>query len=151
LSASIVDLEIYLMRPLLFFVLGLIFTSELTLAGQLNISIDGLKPVKSQIHIAIFDSKETFLSSVRFRAFVLPVDENFSSMQINDLPKGLYAISVYQDLNGNNELDRGIFGQPLEPYGFSGRDHPKFRAPDFEQCAFNYRGADDIIINLKKN
>jgi ABC-type glutathione transport system ATPase component len=36
-----------------------------------------------------------------------------------DLAPGTYAVSAYQDLNGNQRLDANMVGMPTEPYGFS--------------------------------
>ncbi|MDP2747420.1 DUF2141 domain-containing protein [Pseudomonas sp.] len=40
-------------------------------------------------------------------------------LRLVDLPPGRYAIQLYQDSNGNGQLDHGRRGIPLEPVGFS--------------------------------
>jgi len=55
---------------------------------------------------------------------------------IPDLPPGRYAIALYQDRNGNDRLDKNIFGMPTEPYGFSNDASAPMGPPDFEQAAF---------------
>ncbi len=53
-----------------------------------------------------------------------------------DLPlsDGEYAISVFHDLNGNQELDKNWMGIPTEPYGFSNNARGKFGPPTYNQC-----------------
>ena len=46
---------------------------------------------------------------------VTPGDKSFTL----DVPKGVYAINVFNDTNGNEKLDYNIFGIPKEQYGFS--------------------------------
>jgi uncharacterized protein (DUF2141 family) len=55
---------------------------------------------------------------------------------IADLPPGRYAIALYQDSNGNEQLDKTFIGMPTEPYGFSNDASAPFGPPDFEQAAF---------------
>lgn len=53
---------------------------------------------------------------------------------------GIYTASYYLDLNGNNELDKGIFGQPLEPYAFSNGARSMFSRPDVANQRFTHDG-----------
>ena len=41
-------------------------------------------------------------------------------LSFTNLPAGRYAIQLYQDSNGNGQLDLSPRGIPLEPSGFSG-------------------------------
>lgn len=50
------------------------------------------------------------------------------TITVDGLPTGDFAISLFQDLNQNTELDTGFFGIPKEPYGFSG-DWKKAKPP----------------------
>ncbi len=47
-----------------------------------------------------------------------------------DVPAGALAVAVYQDLNGNGQLDRNALGVPTEPYGFS-NDVGRLAPPTF--------------------
>ncbi len=125
-----------------------LFCCEVTYA-QLSIELSGLRDKKSNIWLAVYHNADDFLTEKRIREYVFPV--NGSSMQwiIRDLPPGNYAISVYQDLNDNQKLDRGIFNQPVEPFGFSNSKHPYFRSPTFGQCDFNYNTQLTLQIELK--
>ena len=55
------------------------------------------------------------------------------SFKFNDVPKGIYAISFYQDVNGNGKCDMGMFG-PKEPWGMY-KVKPHFK-PVFAKIAF---------------
>jgi uncharacterized protein (DUF2141 family) len=64
-----------------------------------------------------------------------------------DVPPGMYAISCFQDLNGNGELDMGLFG-PVEPWGMY-RVKPTFK-PVFAKEAYKINGdATGISIEVK--
>ncbi len=66
-----------------------------------------------------------------------------------NIPAGRYAIMVFQDVNGNGELDRGTFG-PKEPWGNYRAKRPKFRGPKFKEMAFEVKeDITDIRIETK--
>ena len=62
-----------------------------------------------------------------------------------DLPPGTYAVSVYEDINGNQKLDRNLIGIPKEPVGVSGNPSKHFGPPRFDDCSFRLGHADQMI------
>ncbi len=60
------------------------------------------------------------------------------SFEFEGVPEGTYGIRVFQDVNGNGELDAGMFG-PKEPWGMYRPKRPKFRGPKFEEIAFEVK------------
>jgi uncharacterized protein (DUF2141 family) len=63
--------------------------------------------------------------------------------KITDIPFGVYALAIYQDVNSNGKIDKNVLGIPTEPYAFSNNYHPRVKAPGFGNCKFNY----DSITN----
>lgn len=63
--------------------------------------------------------------------------------KITDIPFGVYAMAIYQDVNSNGKIDKNMIGVPTEPYALSNNYHPKVKAPRFDNCKFNY----DSIAN----
>ncbi|MFT4602225.1 MAG: hypothetical protein ACI857_002411 [Arenicella sp.] len=57
-------------------------------------------------------------------------------VNINDLAKGKYAISILDDENNNEDLDR-FFGIPTEGYGFSNNVKPMLSMPNYEDLLFD--------------
>jgi len=57
------------------------------------------------------------------------VEQKVHTIVIKDLPKGEYAISVFQDEDFDKECNIGFLGFPKENYGFSNNYRPRFRAP----------------------
>jgi uncharacterized protein (DUF2141 family) len=55
--------------------------------------------------------------------------------QFKGLRPGRYAVKCFQDTNGNKKIDIGMFG-PKEPWATFRPARPKFRAPRFEEMAF---------------
>ncbi|MBC8110519.1 MAG: DUF2141 domain-containing protein [Verrucomicrobia bacterium] len=65
-----------------------------------------------------------------------------------DIPKGNYAVRLFQDVNNSGKLETGMFGIPKEPYGFS--NNPTLMSqPKFKDGEFQIFGNQTIIIRLK--
>src|ERR1700761_7719456 len=56
---------------------------------------------------------------------------------LRNVPAGIYAIEVYQDLNSNGRMDSNFLGLPKEPYGFSRDARPLLSKPDFARVKFD--------------
>lgn len=68
---------------------------------------------------------------------------------ISNIPVGTYAVAIFQDNNGNGKLDENMFGAPKEPFAFSNNIVPRFSAPKFEQCHFEFSADGQVLsINL---
>ena len=57
---------------------------------------------------------------------------------------GIYSASFYLDLNLNEKLDKGFFGQPKEPYGFSNNVRNYFKQPSTESQQFEFNNKDSV-------
>lgn len=120
------------------------------LTGQLKIAVDGTKAGVGTVRVNLYASKASFLEHEDVQAEVIVAEEGASQVIFSDLAPGDYAAVAYQDLNGNGELDRGLFGIPLEPIGFSNGVVPVFSAPDFEDAAVSVAdGATAIDITVR--
>ena len=53
---------------------------------------------------------------------------------------GQYILATYFDTNGNRAMDRGLFGNPTEPYAFSNNVRNRFSEPDLSDQRFAYPG-----------
>jgi uncharacterized protein (DUF2141 family) len=86
--------------------------------ATLTIRVVGLTSAEGQLHIALFESEESWLESAAYET-VLEADDAAGGWTIENLPSGDYAVAVFHDENGNGLQDRNLVGMPTEPYGFS--------------------------------
>jgi uncharacterized protein (DUF2141 family) len=63
---------------------------------------------------------------------------------VPDVPKGTWAVLVYQDANENGELDRNLLGIPKENYGFSRDAASRFGPPGFDDAVIEVR--DEVTV-----
>ena len=61
---------------------------------------------------------------------------------IPDVAPGRYAIAVFQDTNGNGQLDLGTNGIPTEPWALS-NSAGTTGAPSFDDASMEFDGMDD--------
>jgi len=107
------------------------------IAATLNVEILGLASNKGDVHIALYDNPDAFPDSDGMRAETqVGITGHRAEVSFSDLQPGRYAIAVYHDENGNHDFDQGLFGIPLEDYGFSNDAKVFFGPPSFNEAAF---------------
>ena len=67
-----------------------------------------------------------------------------------NVPPGRYAVAVQHDLNGNGTVDRNFVGAPKEPWGVSNDIRHTFRAPRFDEAAFDLRADMRLDVRVAK-
>jgi uncharacterized protein (DUF2141 family) len=112
-------------------------------AETLTIRIENADVGKGHLMIGIFNDERTFPDNY-FRGERVAVSERTMIITITNLPRGQYAVSVYQDSNDNEQLDKNILGMPKEKYGFSNNSN----RPDYKRCLFGFNNDMTITIRL---
>ena len=71
---------------------------------------------------------------------VANIQQNTATLVFPSLPQGSYAVTVFHDANGNNDLDHNFLRFPAEPLGFSnGFKLSLFSGmPSFEKLRFSF-------------
>ena len=124
-----------------------VFSSFSQEASALKVKVENIKKVKGSMMIAIYNHEDQFLSK-EIMSDGKAIEKNTIEFTFNGLKAGTYAISIYQDENGNGKLDANFMGIPLEPYAFSNNFRPIFRKPSFEQTKFRFDADRTIQVDL---
>ena len=106
--------------------------------SSLQIEVLNIQQNKGKIIIEIYKDKDTWLKEP-YQKITLPSKESSTTASFN-IPQGRYAVSVYQDTNGNNKIDQNFLGIPKEPIGF-GNNYKPFGKPKFESALIDYGSA----------
>lgn len=112
-------------------------------SADLKVEVVVPKNERGTVHVTLYDSAEGFLKKP---VQVLKVDakNGTASGKFSNLKAGPYAISIYQDVNGNGRLDTNWVGYPIEPWGFS--NNPQvFGRPGFDDAKFDVGVSDSNI------
>ncbi|OBX24951.1 uncharacterized protein (DUF2141 family) [Gelidibacter algens] len=115
---------------------------------KLTLHIQNIESGKGKIIIGVFNTDKDFLKDgVAVKNYTVDVNSANETFVITDLPKGVYAISLYHDENSDNKFNRNFLGIPKEGYGFSNNVKPRFSAPSFEDCKFSL--TTDLEMKIK--
>lgn len=117
----------------------------------LNVTVSGLQPGRGPVRLAVFSGQKSFPDhSAAAKKAVVAVSGNIAQHGLTDLPAGPVAIAAYQDLNNNGKLDRGTFGIPKEPYGFSNNAKGSMGPPSFKAASVNPVRTRSVAIKLSQ-
>ena len=119
--------------------------------GTVKVTVTGIENTDGNVEIGIYNNQENFPAfEKRFQgATIKPANTGSLNYTFENLPDGTYAIAVWHDKNGNQELDKNFFGAPKENYGFSKNIFGTFGPPDFEEVSFEVKNG--IVIKLTIN
>ena len=132
---------IRMVMPLLFFaVLSTISTAQTKPETHLTVDVRLTHDAHGDLAYLIFNAPSGFPGD-RDQAIhhgFLPIPAGAQQISIDtDLPPGTYAVSVYEDLNGNHKLDHNFLGIPQEPVGASNNPRARIGPPHFDECSFH--------------
>lgn len=138
---------------LLFFILIMLtlydgYSQSKKTSLTLTIEVASFENTKGVLRVCVTDQKDDFLKSCAFSKIVT-VENDTVSLKIENIEKGNYAVSVYHDENNSGILETGgVFGIPLEPYGFSNNPNMTF-GPSYKKSVFKMTSDKNISIKLK--
>ncbi|MDC0034464.1 DUF2141 domain-containing protein [Flavobacteriaceae bacterium] len=138
---------------LLFFVLIMLtlydgYSQSKKTSLTLTIEVSSFENTKGVLRVCVTDQKDDFLKSCAFSKIVT-VEDDTVSLKIENIEKGNYAVSVFHDENNSGILETGgVFGIPLEPYGFSNNPNMRF-GPSYKKSVFKMTSDKNISIKLK--
>ena len=130
----------FLLPGLISMLIPVIGVAQAMQQGHLKISVQAPGNSHGNIGYLVFASADGFPNekskALKSGFAPMPPDGSAVSIDAGELPAGRYAVSVYQDVNGNGKLDMGLLGVPKEPVGASNNPKPRMGPPRFEDCAF---------------
>ena len=103
---------------------------------------------KGAILLALYNSEENYMEDT-YKTAKVRVINNKATILLKDISKGVYAFSLFHDLNENEKLDTNFLGIPIEPYGFSNGEKGRFGPPKFEKVQFSITKNETIKILIK--
>ncbi|MFW5876078.1 MAG: DUF2141 domain-containing protein [Myxococcota bacterium] len=122
-------------------------------AGRLMVVVTHVESGDGKVYCALFDRPEGFPSDPdrALRGLSRRAREGRVVCPFGPVPAGTYAVAVIHDEDDDGELDTGLVGRPLEPWGVSNNPRgPVFGPPSFEDAAFAHPARPQrIVIRLR--
>jgi uncharacterized protein (DUF2141 family) len=121
-----------------FAIVGQTHVARATGSGAIAVTVDGFRNTTGQARVAVFNQRQGFPDgeSDAFRRTVAAIEGGRVQVRFDDLPYGEYAVSMYHDENGDQKLNKKIFGIPTEGYGVSNNVVHGMRSPKFAEAKF---------------
>ena len=128
-------------------------------AGELRITIDGIRSTHGVVLIGLYDSPASFGRAVeasaeegflvdpdRFAAVALRANAALTSAVVfGNLEPGRYAAIAFHDEDGDGKLGESFLGVPTEPYGFSNDVQGFLGPPTFDAAAMALGDGDEAV------
>ena len=109
----------------------------------------GLRSDRGTVEYAVYDDPAAFPGrGARAAKGGVKAEAGRVRLTVGGLAPGPDAVAVFHDENGNGAFDRGLFGIPLEAYGFS-NDAPVFFGPPSFAAAAVRVGPDGAAITIR--
>ncbi len=118
------------------------------LAAEVDLQIHSSGPTSGSYYIAVHEYADGFPGDGATTQLRVAVGASEQSVRLPVLADGRYAIAVFQDLDGDGELDTNLLGMPTEPHGFSRDARGNLGPPSFEDAALHLAGAQRLTIRL---
>ena len=114
--------------------------------NTLHVRLAGLRSNNGHAHCTLFNS-DAFPSddSKAVKEADAPIKNQSAVCDFAGIPPAKYAVVAYHDENNNGKFDQNAIGMPKEGYAFSNNVRPRFSAPSFSDCAFDFKGGDQTI------
>jgi uncharacterized protein (DUF2141 family) len=114
-------------------------------AQTLTVKVENIRQLKGTLMVGVSNNEGDF-PDVPIEGRQIKITGNVMTLNFSGLPRGSYAVSVYQDLNDNGKLDTNLLGIPKEPYGFSNNAS---NTPDYKKSLFVFNADLTITVRLK--
>jgi len=117
----------------------------------LHVAIEGLRNDKGKVLLALYNSEAGFPEDAEkaVDTAVVSIKNGKAQAVFNLDHSSTYAVCLVHDENNNGSMDKGLFGIPLEGYGFSNDAKGFMSAPPFKDASIEVIGSDYYItINI---
>jgi uncharacterized protein (DUF2141 family) len=111
---------------------------------KLEIEIVDLISDNGPVMLELFDADHKLLSQKK-----TSIQNRKSTVTIENLKPGKYAVRYFHDENSNGKLDTKMFGMPTEGYGFSNNAYGTFGPKPFEEWLVDVSKDTRIVLKTK--
>jgi len=142
--------RLLLKASLVTFALASTGMANATGSTDVTLEIINIESGEGNMNIAVYDNEASLKKSSTYRAIRQPAVKGKMEILLKDMPAGEFGVMLFQDLNGNNELDTNLLGIPTEPWSASLLGRSVFGAPGWSDINFKLPDAGGrISIDMK--
>lgn len=129
---------------------ALVMTAGLARADDtaVEIAVDGLKAGLGSIYVGLCTEAEFMRGPCAMNAKA-KVDAETATLRIEGVPPGRYAVAAWWDVNDNAEMEKGGWGEPLEPTGASNGAIGNMGPPQFSDAVFDVPASGPVTVTVR--
>ena len=124
-------------------------TEEKNVPCKLSVEFTNIRNKEGKLYLFIYNFKNQYPDNP-YKYYEIDKSSIYNNRLLVNVPKmavGKYAISILDDENSNDDLDR-FLGIPTEGYGFSNNVKPLLSMPKYEELLFDLN-QDYLCLKLK--
>ncbi|WP_028889656.1 DUF2141 domain-containing protein [Tenacibaculum ovolyticum] len=114
----------------------------------ITLEFEGIKSNKGSLFVALYNTEDTFLKKPLNGTIVKIVNKK-AIVVLKDISAGVYAVSVFHDINDNKKMDTNFLGIPKEPTGMSNNAKGFMGPPKYKDAKFKVLKDIKLNINIK--
>lgn len=115
---------------------------------DIKVEVKNAKNDDGKMFFALYDNEDNFLKK-EIKGEIKVITNKTSLITFKNVPRGVYAVSVFHDKNDNGEMDTNSLGIPIENFGCSNDAKGFMGPPKWKNAKFELSDKDkNIIINL---
>jgi uncharacterized protein (DUF2141 family) len=100
-----------------------------------------------KIFLALYNTDTDFLNT-SFKGMQSVIENEQCTVTFQNIPAGVYAVSIFHDENDNGKMDSNFMGIPKEDYGCSNDASGFMGPPKWDDAKFQLKENKSIIITL---
>lgn len=125
-----------------------VINAQVSIQNDIKVVISNLKNNKGKVYVALYNTEVSFLKK-GIKNDIKKIDNKTCTIIFKDVPKGMYAISMFHDENDNNKMDTNFMGIPKEAYGCSNNAKGFMGPPKWNDAKFEMKNESiSLVIKL---
>lgn len=108
--------------------------------GSVEVTVEGMRKSTGRVYIALQNSAKIFASRDHYYLREsIDIGRGERVYTFNDIAPGRYAVALFHDENGNDDIDYNFLGIPKEGFGFSNNAMGVLSMPSFDKASFEVK------------
>lgn len=125
---------------LIIFLFGTFF---LNAQNTIEVEITKFESDQGFVLVALHNTEDSFLKE-EFLGIKSGIKEDIVVVKFDNVPDGIYAISLFHDEDANGEMNTNFIGLPKENYGVSNNAPVNFGPPKWKDAKFEIKNGETV-------
>lgn len=113
----------------------------------IKVTVNNIDSNDGKIFLALYDNEADFLDKA-FKGTKSAISNKQCIVTFENIPEGIYAVSIFHDENDNGKMDTNFVGIPREDYGCSNNASGFMGPPKWSDAKFELKDNKSITIKL---